>query len=224
MNKNELLRIIYEQKDYNLAERLCSKKSDAENKLLLARILFYNHKFSEAGLLFGELNKLTEYGYCRLYQGDKVSADSIWFSLEDESPLIMWAKALSGYLDNVKRREPTFFQIRNFYEIDLDRFLSLQMTNYAENLINSIQYFADVNLELYKFTARVLFNHEYYSLSERFIDAAKRNVFEDPEIHYIEAELRLKQNQKLSAIKSLSTILEIEPEYYPAKRLLKTLK
>lgn len=224
MRKKDILRVIYEQKDYELAEKLCFARQDDEHLAILARVLFYEFKFETAAVLFKKLHMFTEYGYCKLFQNDKRAADEIWFAQEDYSPLIMWAKALSGYLEKQQQRTPTFFQIRNFYESDLDILISLNMLKYAENLVNSIQYFSDINPEVFKFTARVLFNHKYYKLSEKFINKAKSYIYEDTELHFIEAQIRLAQKEKTAAIKSLENLLEFEPEYYPAKILLNNIK
>lgn len=224
MNRFELLKIIFEKKDYSLAEKLCMTKVNDDSLKMLAKVLFFEKKYERAEILFKKLHLYTEYGYCQLYQGNKKAADKIWFSQKDTSPLIMWAKALSGYIEKEQIKEPTFFQIRNFYETDLDTLLSLKMTKYAENLIYSIQYFSDINPEVYKFTARVLFNKGYYQLSEKFLNKAKEYCYEDTELHVIEAQLRLCRNEKKAAIISLKNALEISPTYYPAKKLLANIK
>ena len=165
-----------------------------------------------------------EMGYCKLFQGNKEEADKIWFSLKDDSPLIIWAKAFSGYIEKKQIYQPTFFQIRSFYESDLDTLLSLKMYKYAENLINSIQFFADINPEVYKFTARVLYNYGYFGLAERFINTGKEYVYDDTELHFIEAQVRLAQNQRFGAIRSLENVLSISPSYFPAKKMLANIK
>jgi len=225
MNRFELLKIIFEKKDYTLAEQLCMANANSNDSIkTLAKVLFFNRKYERAEILFKKLHMFTEYGYCRLYQGDKKTADKIWFAQKDNSPLLMWAKALSGYIEKEQRREPTFFQIRNFYETDLDTLLTLKMHTYAENLINSIQYFADINPEVYKFTARVLLNHGYLALAEKFINTAKDYFYEDTELHVIDAEIRMALHEKSAAIKSLQNALDISPAYYPAKKLLANIK
>ncbi len=224
MKKTEILKVIYEQKDYSLAEKLCLVHHEEEYIILLARVLFYSYRFERAEILFKKLHMFTEFGYCRFFQDDKKSADIIWNAIEDNSPLIMWAKALSGYVEKRQIRIPTFFQIRNFYESDLEMLMTLKMMKYAENLINSIQFFSEINPEVYKFTARVLLNHKYYEIAEKFINAGKNCVYDDTELHFIEAQLRLAQNRKSDAIKSLSTLLEFSPSYYPAKKLMENIK
>ncbi len=224
MNRNEILKIIYIQRDYILAEKLCAAKQDEQNTLMLARVLFYEKKYNRAAIFFRRIHHYTEYGYCELFEGNKKKAERIWSELEDTSPLIMWAKSLIGYIEKRQIKEPTFFQIRNFYESDLDTLLSLKHIKWSENLINSIQFFGEINTEVYKYTARVLYNHGYYDLSEKFLNTGKEYVYEDAELHFIEAQLRLSQNRKIAARKSLERLLEISPCYYPAKKLLEKIK
>ena len=224
MNRFQLLKIIFEKKDYTLAEELCRSNTSDESLKLLARVLFFEHKYERAEVLFKKLKMYAEMGYCKLYRGNKEEADKIWFSLNDVSPLGIWAKAFSGYIEKKKIYEPTFFQIRNFYESDLDTLMSLKMYKYAENLINSIQYFSDINPEVYKYTARVLFNHGYNELAERFINTGKEIVYDDTELHFIEAQVRLAQNQRYGAIRSLENVLSISPSYFPAKKMLANIK
>lgn len=224
MNRFQILKIIFAKKDYTLAEKLCTTNVSDDSLKMLARVLFFEKKYERAEILFKKLHMFAEYGYCKLFQNDKKSADKVWFAMKDDSPLVMWAKALSGYIEKEQKYEPTFFQIRNFYESDLDTLLSLNMTKYAENLINSIQYFADINPEVYKFTARVLYNHGYYALAEKFLETAKEWVYDDTELHVIEAQVRLAKNQKYAAIKSLENALDISPSYFPAKKMLANIK
>ena len=75
------MRVIYEQKDYPLAEKLCEERQDDESLLMLARVLFYEKKYAKAEMLFKKLHKFVEYGYCKLFQGEKHAADMIWNSL-----------------------------------------------------------------------------------------------------------------------------------------------
>lgn len=224
MNRNEILKIIYVQKDFPLAEKLCSSKTDDDSLLMLARVLFFQKKYQRAEVLFKKLHKYTEYGYCKLFQHDKKSAELVWNSVAESSPLLLWAKALLGYIEKQQIKTPTFFQIRNFYESDLDTLMSLKYSKWAENLINSIQFFADINPEVFKYTARVLLNHHFYELSEKFLKAGKDYFYKDTELHFLEAQLKLSQNEKNAAIKSLETVLDISPSYYPAKKLLANIK
>lgn len=47
MNRNEILKIIYVQKDFPLAEKLCASKQSDDSLLMLARVLFLKGNMSE---------------------------------------------------------------------------------------------------------------------------------------------------------------------------------
>lgn len=223
MNEKEILSLIYLKKDYKQAELIC--KEQKNRKQLLAESLYLQRKFKEAAKIFHDLEKFSEEGYCYFYSGNKVFADKIWFSLDEESsPLIQWAKSFSGYVERRRSRFPTFFQIRNFYENDLDMLLSNGFDDYAENLIDSIQFFEDVNPEIYKFTARVLYNHKYYDYADKFLSAAKKYGEEDSELYVLDAKNNIAQKRYYSASKALEKALDISKDYNPAKILSKNLK
>lgn len=222
MNKFDIMTLLYDKNEYKKAESFCIK----ENKYpeLLAYSLYRQNKFSEAAEIYNKLERYAEEGYCYLYGGDKHKADKIWFSKNETSSLLSWAKSLSGYINNKKSGIPTFFQIRNYYETDLDMLINLGFDNYAENLVNSIQYFAYINPELYKLTARVLHNNQYYEFADKFLYTAKEYGEGDTELYVLDARNNIAQNRFFAAIKSLEKALEISDDYMPAKNLLKKLK
>lgn len=224
MDRQEILTLLYEKNDYYGAEVLCKEKNSYEYFEYLAISLYLQNKFSEAAEIYHKLEKYAEEGYCFFYSGNKSAADKIWFSHQDLSPLLVWAKAFSGYVERKRKRLPTFFQIRNFYENDLDMLLTFGFDEYAENLIDSIQFFGDVNLEIYKFTARVLYNHKYYNFADKFLYAAKECCNEDSELYVLDAKNNIAQKRYYSAVKSLEKALDVSKNYFPAKMLLEKIK
>ena len=225
MDKREILNLLYVKKNYEQAEKLCKKQYAAEYQEILANVLYLQNKFTEAAEIYHNLEKCGEEGYCYFYAGNKSAADKIWFTAdEDISPLIKWAKAFSGYVERKRNRVPTFFQIRNFYENDLDMLLSNGFDDFAENLTDSIQFFEDINPEIYKFTARVLYNHKYHDFADKFFSAARKYGNEDCELYYLEAKNNIAQKRYYSAVKSLEKSLSISKNYYPAKMLYENVK
>jgi len=216
MNSREILSLIYSKKDYEKAEILCKGEGDRQH---LAESLYLQKKFSEAAKIYHELGKFAEEGYCHFYDGNKSLADTVWIS-----PLIQWAKLFSGYIERKRNGFPTFFQIRNFYENDLDMLLLNGFEDYAENLIDSIQFFEDINPEIYKFTARALYNHKYYDFADKFLSVAKKYGEEDSELYVLDAKNNIAQKRYYSAVKSLEKSLDISKDYCPAKILFENVK
>ena len=225
MNKREILNLLYKEKDYGQVEKLCKKRCETGYYDILAVSLYKQNKFGEAARIYHNLEKYGEEGYCYFYAGNKSAADRVWFTAdENASPLLKWAKAFSGFVEKKRNRVPTFFQIRNFYENDLDRLLLKGFDDYAENLIDSIQFFEDVNPEIYKFTARVLYNHKYHDYADKFLSVARKYGDEDCELYYLEAKNNIAQKRYYSAVKSLEKSLSISEKYYPAKILYENVK
>jgi len=225
MSKGAILNLLYVKKDYAQAEKLCKEQQGKEYDEYLAMCLYLQNKYVEAAELFRSLKKYGEEGYCCFYAGDKAAADKIWFTAdEDISPLIKWAKSFSEFVERKNNRVPTFFQIRIFYENDLDMLLSNGFDDYAENLIESIQFFEDINPEIYKFTARVLYNHKYYNYADKFLSAAKKYGDEDCELYFLDAKNNIAQKRFYSAVKSLEKSLSVSKNYYPSKILFENLK
>lgn len=224
MDKDKILKLLYSEKNYFSAESLCRKSNSEDGLELFARSLYYQNKFLEAAEIYHRIERFTEEGYCYFYSGNKSSADRIWFSQKETSSLLIWAKAFSGYVEKRRKRVPSFFQIRNYYENDLDMLLYLGFEKYAENLIDSIQFFCDVNLEVYKYTARVLFNHKYYDFADKFLSVAKKYGNGDTELYVLDAKNNIAQKRYYSAVKSLEKALGISKNYYPAKIMFEKIK
>lgn len=224
MNKREILNLLYKEKAYPKLEKICAKNSDAWHMKILAKALFNEKKYNEAAKIYYQLNMLYETGYCLLLQGDLYNARMLWESLKDDSPIINWGKSLLGFIEKKPLQLPSYFQIRNFLEQDLDALLSSNLTQYAENLVNSIDVLAQINSESYKFVARVLFNHGYLDIAKNFLEQSKDIYYQDPETHFLIAKIYMQKKSIPEAIEALTKTLEVKPEYFPAEKLLAKIK
>ncbi len=225
MKRNDILNLLYANKDYDKLKKLCLKhKDDDYYKEILAKVLFNEQKYSEAARLFYELKMFYESGYCLLMQGDLFNTKRLWDTLDDSKPIYLWGKSLLGFIEKKPLYLPTYFQIRNFLEQDLDALLTANLISYAENLINSIDMLAQINSESYKYMARVLFNHGYYDISKNFLEQSKEIYYKDPETHFLLAKVFLTKNDSEEAKKCLNAAIEVNEGYYPAKNLLNEIK
>ena len=74
-----------------------------------------------------------------------------------DSPRSHWGDALVSILsDGWMTKRPTYFQIRNFMEIDTDFLLKNQKIDYVEQLLGALEIFSKINSQTYKFAARVM--------------------------------------------------------------------
>ncbi len=224
MKKNEILNLLYVAKDYSKLKKICLKnKGDEWYKSIYAKVLFNEQKYSDAAKIFYELKMFYESGYCLLMLGDLFNAKRLWDSLDDSKPIYLWGKSMLGFIEKKPNQLPTYFQIRNFLEQDLDALLRANLISFAENLINSIDMLAQINSESYKYMARVLLNHNYYDISQNFLEQSKDIYYKDPETHFLLAKIYLQKHEIEKAKISLNNAIKVNDGYFPAKNLLNEL-
>ena len=116
---------------------------------------------------------------------------------------------------------PTFFQIRNFLEIDLSLLVKYEKYDYINNLLKMAQKFQGINGESYKFFGRGLLKNGYPKEAKFFLDKSLEDYYKDVELHYLFAEYYLYCGDMANAKKAAANCLAINPNYYPAVKLLK---
>ena len=111
---------------------------------------------------------------------------------------------------------PTYFQIRNFFEIDLDFLIKNGLIDYVENLLGAIEYFVERNQECYKFAARVMYENKFLSSALKYMEKSKDIFYSDAELHFMFAKYYLNVHNYLEAQHYIKECLKIIPDYYPA--------
>ena len=173
---------------------------------------------------FKQNNFILEYGYCKLLQGEISEAENILQELKDIDFRAGWAVKLIGIIYNEIKTLPSYFQIRNFLEIDLNLLLKAEQVVFVENIINSSDVLASVNPESYKFIARIMQNNDFLDVAMYYLIKAKSKFYYDPEMHLMLANCYLSQGNSKLAEESAQNCLRILPEYVPAKKFLLMLK
>ena len=118
---------------------------------------------------------------------------------------------------------PTYFEIRNFLEIDLNLLINYQKGQFVEELIKYADIFSSVNSETYKYFGRVFWNNELYSYGKFFLEQAKNYLYQDPELHVLLANTYLAEGNSEKALNAVNSCLKILPEYFPAIDLKRKL-
>lgn len=172
---------------------------------------------------FRQNNYFLEYAYCKLLSGDLNTAETEFKKIENFDLRANWAEKLIKIIKNNIEDMPTYFQIRNFLEIDLNLLLTAGQAQSIENVINTSDLLYTINPESYKFIARVMLNNDFTDIALYYLQKAKDKFYYDPEMHLMLANCYLKKDEIASAKKSLASCLGILPEYYPAKKLLDSL-
>lgn len=173
---------------------------------------------------FQQNSFFVEEGYCKLLKGELANAKKIFREYSSKDLRADWALKLTQFIEGRVHNLPSYFQIRNFLEIDLSFLISAAKPDYVENIINGADIFYSVNQESYKFIARVMLFNDFNSIALHYLSKAKEKFYYDPEMHFMLASCHIKNNDKALARKSLEECLKIMPQYLPAKRLLLTLE
>lgn len=193
-------------------------------------LLFYNSAknnllsgdFSDT-VFFKENDCFLEFAYSLLLSGDISGAKDEFKKLSEFDFRANWAVKLIGIIEKKIRNIPSYFQVRNFLEIDLNLLLIAKQPEYVENIINTADFLYGINQESYKFISRVMYNNGFENVALYYLIKAKNKFYNDPEMHYLLASCYIKLNEIELAKKSLSSCLKIIPNYTPAQNLQKSL-
>lgn len=188
---------------------------DAKNK-------FLSKDFSVESF-FKQNNYMLEYAYCKLLSGDMQTAKYEFIKLENIDFRANWGAKLIPFIERYVSKVPSYFQIRNFLEIDLDLLIRAGQPVFVENIINGADLFYSINPESYKFISRVMLNNGFNEIALYYLNKAKDKFYYDPEMHFMFANCYAKSGDIFSAKESIKNCLTILPEYFPAQKLLASL-
>lgn len=127
-----------------------------------------------------------------------------------------WALMLVNILLSEPAIYPSYFEIRNFLEIDLNLLILYEKGDYTQEIINYAEIFSSINPETYKYLGRVFWNNGLDSIGKFFLLKAKDTLYADPELHFLLANVYLKENNIEKTISALDTCISILPQYFPA--------
>lgn len=165
---------------------------------------------------FEKNNFLLELGYAKILTEQLDEAKSIFQSICEKDIRAKWALMLVNILLSKPALYPSYFEIRNFLEIDLNLLILYQKGDYTQEIINYAEIFSSINLETYKYLGRVFWNNGLDSIGKFFLLKAKDTLYADPELHFLLANVYLKENNIEKTISALDTCISILPQYFPA--------
>ena len=161
-----------------------------------------------------------EAGYCCIVLDELNKAEKLFTLAKDYDSRAAWGLFLLQLIKDDIRSFPTYFQIRNFLELDLSIFILYCKETYIEKIIRYADFMAYYNPECYKFIGRAFWANNLMSASMFFLRRAKDKFYQDPELHYLLAYIFYHNEKDYSkCAKSLATCLEILPNYNPAVKL-----
>jgi len=215
MNKSEFITELYVNKSYDKLKQHYTETED------FAKVLFLSGDYTQAAKLYKKLGMPFNEGYCYLLTGDIKKTRALWKNLDENNPQITWGKALLNILDPHLGKSPTFFELRNFLEIDLGYFIMNERYDYIIKIIDALWWLVQINTECYKYLGRAFINHGDYANGKVFIEKAKETCCNDPEAHILLAKCYMETGEYELAKKSVENCLQVAPHYYPALNFFK---
>ena len=174
------------------------------------KIFFFYPNCSDIKIIPNSL----EHAYLCLLNNDLSSAKAIFSKIDN--PRGIWGTILVSILEGYMEIFPTYFQIRNFLEIDLDFLLKNEKLDYIEQLLGALDIFADINQESYKFVARVMFENNLLSAAFNYMQKSKDIYYNDAELHFMLMRYYIKVHDFEQAYFYANECLQLIPDYYPA--------
>jgi tetratricopeptide (TPR) repeat protein len=194
-----------------------SKYERIKNDFLSGRIKGCRSFFEENGYFL-------EAGYCCLVLDKIDKAEELFKKVENENIRANWGLFLIQLIKGDIKGSPTYFEVRNFLEIDINIFITYCKGTLIEKIIRYADFMSYYNPECYKFLGRVFWANNMLSPAMFYLRRAKDTFYQDPELHYLLAYIAYHNYKDKNACKkSLDACLNLLPEYAPARKLLAKL-
>ena len=195
---------------------MVSKYAQIKNDFLSGKIKGCRAYFEDNGYFI-------EAAYSCIILDKLDKAEELFLKTKDMDIRANWGLFLLQMIKGDIKSFPTYFQIRNFLELDLNILILYCKGNYIEKIIKYADFMAYYNPECYKFIGRVFWANNLISAAKFFLRRAKDKFYQDPELHYLLAYIFYNEKDIEHCKKALNTCLEILPEYNPAKKLLQQI-
>ena len=220
MLNNEEIKSLFEKKQY--FEVLQGAEGTPYLDDYLGFLFLEAGDYESAEKIFSEQKMYYQEGLCKILKGDKASARKLWYSVPEDIAII-WGKVFLGILDQKLEAIPTFFQVRNFLESTLNYLFKAKQIDFAHKIIGAKEFFADCNIEAYKYIGRVLMDNDYEDLAFDYFNKSISLIPNDYEAYFHMGELYLRRNETQKAIFSYKKVLQFNPYHTPAEKILNKL-
>lgn len=154
------------------------------------------------------------HAYLSILNDDLDTAYSVFSHID--SPRGIWGCSFVSVLKGYMSKFPTYFGIRNFFEIDLDFLLKNNKIDYVEQCLGALELFSTINQETYKFAARVMLENKLFTSALKYLDKSKQIFYNDAELHFIYAKYYMDTGNHANAYFYVNECLKLLPGYYPA--------
>lgn len=166
------------------------------------------------------MKNILENAYCCLVNENLEEAKKNFLIIKEQDIRASWALFLISLIEGDVKEYPTYFQLRNFLEIDLNILIQHCKGEYVEKIIRYCDFMFTINPEVYKFIGRCLYNNNLEPQALFFLEKAKSYFWHDPELHYLLAYIYYNKGDFEIARKSAGDCLQILPKYFPALEMM----
>ena len=173
---------------------------------------------------FYKNNLKLEAAYYELLNKNLPVAKKIFQSIQAEDIRAHWGYFITSLIGGKIEGYPSYFELRNFYEVDLQLFFTYYLGEYIEEICKYTDWLSTINPEIYKYTGRSFLKNQYTDIGIKYLEQAKEKFFNDPELHYLLAEVNMRLKKYPIALKDITNCLNILPNYYPAIEMQKKIQ
>lgn len=160
---------------------------------------------------------ILEAAYCNLIDGNWDRAYELFSNISEIDRRAHWGQILVDVMtkDNLTAM-PTFLEIKNFLEVDVNILLTYFKGNYVERIMRYADFFARLNIESYKYLGRVFYVNKIMPAAMFYLNKAKDRFYNDPELHCLLGEIFYSSGNIDECKKAVNACLNILPNYAPA--------
>ena len=220
MNKKEIEDLFYIKKEYSKIKKELKNPSEAWSFNILAKIALQEKEIAKAQVYFIKANNVYGCAYCEFLQGNIKQAKAILLTEKETSIASDWLNFLCSALQNDFSSQPTYFQIRNFYEQDVEMLFKYGRKDIVNKILRLCTIFEKYNGEIHKFNGRVLKNNGYMDFSRECLLKSLDICYKDPETHYLLGELYEEIGDIQQAKEEYQKAIDVNNGYYPAMKKL----
>ena len=167
---------------------------------------------------------MLENAYFELLSDNIQKAKNLFNAIKQNDIRAHWASFMISMIEADIREYPSYFELRNFLEIDLNILINFFKGDYVEKIVRYADFMFTINPEVHKFIGRVFYNNGYDEQGMYFFFFLRSYFYHDLELHYLMAFIYYNRKNFEKAEKALNDCIYILPEYYPAVNLLKKVK
>lgn len=223
MNKKEIEELFYIKKDYSKIKEILKNPLNAWSFNMLAKIALQENELQKAQDYFNKANNVYGCAYCEFLKGNIKEAKAILLIEKESSIASDWLNYLCSALQNDFSIYTSYFQIRNFYEQDLEMLFKYDKKDIINKILQLNTVLEQYNGEIHKFNGRVLKNHGYLDFAHECLLKSVDICYKDPETHYLLGELYEQKGDIQHAKKEYQKAIDVNNGYFPAFNKLQNM-